>query len=375
LISLLIAISLTYFILIIWLILGFDKIKEYKQIEKSDKNTFSIIVPFRNEYSNLPELINSLNKLKYNKTRYEIIFIDDNSTDNSVKIIEQNISRNIKYTVCKNKRQSNSPKKDAITTAIKFIKNKWIITTDADCFVPNLWLKTFNNFIEDRNRVVFIAAPVNYKTGKTFIEKFQKLDFASLIGTTIGSFGQKKPLMCNGANLCYKKEAFLSVNGYTGNNNIASGDDVFLMEKMQKKYPDKIAYLKSFNATVITKPERNTKGLIEQRIRWASKTGNSKNIYTLIIGVIVLGINSFLSIFTFWYAIKNKATLYLIIIIWVLKIVLDYFLIYKTLKLFKEKTKNIDYFLTAIIHPYFITVISILSLFKKYKWKDRNFYK
>jgi len=375
LISLLIIISLLYFILIIGLIIGFNKIKEYKQIEKNDKNTFSIIIPFRNESSNLPELINSLNKLKYDKSKYEIIFIDDASTDNSVKIIEQNILKNIKYSIYKNDRKSHSPKKDAITTAIKFVKNKWIITTDADCSVPNLWLKTLNNFIENKTALFFIAAPVNYKAEKKFMERFQKLDFASLIGTTIGSFGLKKPIMCNGANLCYKKDAFLSVNGYIGNNNIVSGDDVFLMEKIQKKYPDKIAYLKSLYATVITKPEKNSKNLIEQRIRWASKAGNSKNLYTWIIGIIVLGINSFLSIFTFWYALKNKTAFYLIIIIWILKLVIDYFLIYKTLKLFEEKLKKMDYLLTAIIHPFFITVIFVLSLFKKYQWKDRIFYK
>ena len=374
-ISLLIIISLLYFILIIGLIIGFNKIKEYKQIEKNDKNTFSIIIPFRNESSNLPELINSLNKLKYDKSKYEIIFIDDASTDNSVKIIEQNILKNIKYSIYKNDRKSHSPKKDAITTAIKFVKNKWIITTDADCSVPNLWLKTLNNFIENKTALFFIAAPVNYKAEKKFMERFQKLDFASLIGTTIGSFGLKKPIMCNGANLCYKKDAFLSVNGYIGNNNIVSGDDVFLMEKIQKKYPDKIAYLKSLYATVITKPEKNSKNLIEQRIRWASKAGNSKNLYTWIIGIIVLGINSFLSIFTFWYALKNKTAFYLIIIIWILKLVIDYFLIYKTLKLFEEKLKKMDYLLTAIIHPFFITVIFVLSLFKKYQWKDRIFYK
>lgn len=373
-INILLIISLLYYILIIWLIIGFDRIKTFRPTKIEEKNNFSIIVPFRNEASNLPELIKSINNIHYDASKFEILFIDDASTDNSVSIINEYISNKVKFSIYKNIRQSKSPKKDAITTALKYVKKEWILTTDADCIVNKLWLKTYNSFIEDTQKTVFIAAPVKYHTGKNFIEKFQKIDFASLIGTTIGSFGNNKPIMCNGANLCYTKKAFKKVNGFTGNNNIASGDDVFLMEKMIKKYPNKVHYLKSVDATVITKPEINLKNLIEQRIRWASKTGNSKNAYTLIIGLIVFVYNFSLAISLLWRIFKiNK--MYVIALFFILKISLDYILINKTLKLFKEHLNKKQYFLSAIIHPYFISIISILSLFKKYKWKNRSYYK
>jgi len=374
LINILLIISLLYYILIIWLIIGFNRIKTFRRTKIEDKNNFSIIIPFRNESPNLLELIKSINNLHYDASKFEIIFIDDASTDNSVSIINQYISKKVKFSIYNNIRQSKSPKKDAITTALKHVKKEWILTTDADCIVNKLWLKTYNSFIENTQKAVFIAAPVKYNNGKNFIEKFQKIDFASLIGTTIGSFGNNKPIMCNGANLCYTKEAFKKVNGFTGNNNIASGDDVFLMEKMIKKYPNKVHYLKSIDATVITKPETHLKNLIEQRIRWASKTGNSKNAYTLIIGLIVFTYNFALAISLFWSVFKiNK--MYVIALFFILKISLDYMLINKTLKLFKEHLNKKQYFLSAIIHPCFISIISILSLFKKYKWKNRSYYK
>ncbi|HFS67810.1 MAG TPA: glycosyltransferase, partial [Flavobacteriia bacterium] len=204
-IYLLIIISLAYFSLIFWLIIGFYKIKEFEIKESLSNIKFSIIIPFRNEEDNLIKLINSLNIIDYPKSTYEILFVDDESTDNSVYLIKKQLSKEIDYKIIKNIRHSNSPKKDAIETAIEKAKYSWIITTDADCEVSKNWLQILQAKINDSN-AVFIAMPVNYKANNSFLEQFQKIDFSSLIGSTIGSFGQNKPIMCNGANLCYNKD-------------------------------------------------------------------------------------------------------------------------------------------------------------------------
>ena len=60
--------------------------------------------------------------------------------------------------------------------------------------------------------------------------------------------------MCNGANLAYEKKAFYEVNGFTGIDNIASGDDMLLMHKIYKQYPERVLFLKSTDAIVQTKP-------------------------------------------------------------------------------------------------------------------------
>ena len=82
--------------------------------------------------------------------------------------------------------------------------------------------------------------------------------------------------MCNGANLAYTKTLFKAINGFEGNTNIASGDDVFLLEKAIKRNKNTVHYLKNTDATVFTKPVKNYSALISQRKRWASKTGQSK---------------------------------------------------------------------------------------------------
>ena len=109
-----------------------------------------------------------------------------------------------------------------------------------------------------------------------------------MIGCTIGGFGIKKPFMCNGANLCYSKEIFHELNGFEGNNHLASGDDIFLLEKMFKHFPKKTKYLKSDKALIITSAEPTLKKLFQQRIRWASKSTSYSNRFTKIVGLIVL---------------------------------------------------------------------------------------
>ncbi len=374
-IILLIIISLTYFILIIWLIIGFESLKEFNTKKNSIKTKFSILIPFRNEQDNLPELIKSLNKIDYHNSCFEILFVDDGSTDNSVTIILNSIKKELDYQVLKNIRETNAPKKDAINLAIKNAKHQWIVTTDADCEVPIKWLEVLNSFII-KNEAVFIAMPVGYKANDSLLQQFQKIDFMSLMATTIGSFGNKKPIMCNGANLCYLKSAFKEVNGFKNNQHIASGDDVFLMEKMYRKFPDKVRYLKSDKVTVYTKPEKTFTDLLQQRIRWASKSSKTRNNLVKVIGLIVFSINLLMSIFIIYsisFYFVDGIINYWFLALFLLKIILDYLLINRCYTFYKEKLHLKYYLFTALLHPFFMSVIPLLSFFSKYDWKGRRF--
>jgi len=367
-INILIIISVLYIILIISLIIGFDKIPYFSATETATKLKFTIIIPFRNEAENISALANSLKQLNYPKNSFEIIFVNDGSTDNSVPLLTEFIINNFNWKVIDNIRKSNSPKKDAITIAIQQAKYTWIITTDADCIVPNEWLNSFSSFINKNDKIKMIAAPVSYKANNTFLDQFQLMDFISLIGTTIGSFGLNKPFMCNGANLCYSKQAFLNVNGFQGNDNISSGDDVFLLEKISTKYPNQVKYIKTTNALVITKPESNFKGLINQRIRWASKTSKTKSLLSKFVGVLVLlmNITIFWSLlFGLWF-IHSK---FLISIILILKLIFDYVLINKTYQFVHQKLNILNYFKSSLVYPFFIVFIVVKSTFTKVSWK------
>ena len=261
---------LVYVATIASLIYGFTKVNSFDYLGLKPKTKFSIIVPFRNEAENLPILLNSFSKLNYPNNLFEIILVDDDSEER-LQIADFSPEKfREQILVIKNNRVSNSPKKDAISTAISKTKNDWIITTDADCIVNENWLLTLDNYIQNQD-VSMIAGAVTYDCNDSFLHHFQQLDLASLQGATIGSFGLGKGFMCNGANFAYTKSFFLELNGFDGNDTIASGDDVFLLQKAIANNPEKVHYLKSKNNIVITKPLNDWKSLFYQRVRWASK--------------------------------------------------------------------------------------------------------
>ncbi|TWO34740.1 glycosyltransferase [Seonamhaeicola sediminis] len=357
---------------------GFDKVPPFKLKDLPKKNTFTIVIPFRNEAENLPNLLKSISQLEYPNSSYEIIFVDDQSNDNSVTVIKQvldtfslNENTRINIRVIKNERTSNSPKKDAITSAIKQAKNDWIITTDADCILPQNWLNNFDEFIQQK-KVKCIVAPVTYSNSKTFLNRFQLLDLLSLQGATIGGFGIKKAFLCNGANFAYRKSVFEKVNGFQGNTNIASGDDIFLLEKISKTYPNHVHYLKSEHGIVNTKPQSSWTLLIEQRLRWASKTSAYNNWFGKLTGLIVLLTNALiitLVLLSILGLFNLKIFLYLIII----KLLVDFILIYKSASFFNQKEVLLSYPFAFVLYPFFTVYITFLSLFKNYKWKGRTF--
>jgi len=367
-------IGILYLGILGWIFWGSLQIKEFfLEEDASEKTKFSIIIPFRNEVKNLPELLDSLLKLNYPSEQFEVIFVDDESEDDSVELVENNSTSKFQYSILKNVRNSNSPKKDAITLAVSKAKYDWIVTTDADCVLPTNWLEVFHSFII-KKQSLFIAAPVGLNTQKSLITYYQLFDLLSLQTVTIGSFGAKSPLLCNGANLCYKKSVFKDVDGYKGNNHIASGDDIFLLEKIKKMFPNKIHYLKAKEVIVKTKTEKNWFQLIVQRIRWASKTSTQENVLSKIIGLVVFSCN-LLVILGLSIGFINTNYLSLFLVFWMVKLLVDYLFIIHTASFFGSKIPFYKFIISSLLYSIITIIVVIGSLFGSYSWKGRVFKK
>ena len=350
--------------------LGYCKVNLFISNSKKPNSQFSIIIPFRNEAKNIEALLDSISILDYPKDLFEIIFVNDDSKDESLEIIKSHFySSNIK--IINNQRVSNAPKKDAIQTAISHSKFKWIVTTDADCVVKTSWLQSLDSFIQNK-KPKLIAAPVTYKVSNKLLDYFQLHDFLSLQTTTAGGFGINMPFMCNGANLCYSKAVFNEVNGFNGNNNIISGDDLFMLEKVVIKYPKDVYFLKTLQAVVYTKPESTINSLYNQRIRWASKTSFYSSFISRIVALVVLLMNTSLVLYLV-LATMGYLKWDILYGIFLVKFSFDFLFILKS-ALFFNQTKTLIYFpVSSLIYPLFIFIISLSSIFFNYRWKGRSF--
>lgn len=353
-----------YAALITQLAFGISKINKQNTIESSSpKTTFSLVIPFRNEAENLPILLNSIEKLKYPKELFEVILVDDESED--MYDLRTTI---YDFKIIPNQRKSNSPKKDAIETAIQIAKHNWIVTTDADCEVPENWLAIFDAKIQETNAQMCVGS-VGYVAESGFLHDFQNNDFLSLQGVTAGSFGIEKSFMCNGANFAYEKTFFKDLNGFEGNNNLASGDDVFLLQKALKAAPEKIAYLGNLNI-VFTKSCDSWKALIHQRVRWASKTSAYANWYPKILGIFVFltNLSGLLLLAAPFYQFELiQLTAYF----WLLKFGIDFMFLKFSASYFRLSFKN---FLTSFLaYPFFTVLVVVKAFFGKFEWKERQF--
>ena len=357
---------LIYILFIGQLIYGFNRMRRFSKAEFTPKTSFSIVVPFRNEKENLLNLLYSISLLNYPKELVEVILVDDDSED---EFRIQNLEFRIQ--MIKNVRKSNSPKKDAIETAIQIAKHDWIITTDADCLVQKDWLTIYDQYIQ-KNEVEMVASGVCYIPKKGFLSAFQNLDFLSLQGATIGSFGINQPFMCNGANFAYSKSFFKELNGFQGNETIASGDDVFLLQKAVSVAPKKVGFLLAKESIVATNPVATWSDLFQQRVRWASKSTGYSSVYGKLLALVVFGGNlAWIVSFLLWLVGLLDQNIFMLFV--ALKFLIDFILIYKTANFFESKLQYV--LASSLLYPFFSVSVAVYSLFGKYSWKGRNFRK
>jgi cellulose synthase/poly-beta-1,6-N-acetylglucosamine synthase-like glycosyltransferase len=263
-----------YSLLILYYKAGWQDIETFTISDQHPNTKISVIIAARNEEENIGELLASLEIQTYPNHLYEVIVVDDHSSDNTGSIAQSFAFVKLIKLEFDN---INSYKKKAIETGIAAASGHLIVTTDADCIVNKNWLKTIAVFKEETN-AVFIAAPVSMQCNSTLLQIFQSMDFMVLQGITAASVKKRIHNMCNGANLAYERKVFFEVNGFKDIDHIASGDDMLLMQKIAQHFPGRVSYLLSKDAIVTTKAANTWGEFFSQRIRWASKATNYNDI-------------------------------------------------------------------------------------------------
>jgi cellulose synthase/poly-beta-1,6-N-acetylglucosamine synthase-like glycosyltransferase len=163
-------------------------------------------------------------------------------------------------------------KKSAMSYAMDRLDTEWVFTIDADC-VPNTgWIESVMSAADDG---VAVTGPVLVKNPRGIFEGFQAMDLLSLALVTGGGMRAGVFTLANGGNMAFNTTAYHEVGGYTRNDEHASGDDVFLMQNLEKRYGSaSIRYAQSPHAVTYTWAEPTLKAFISQRRRWASKNAH-----------------------------------------------------------------------------------------------------
>ncbi len=351
-------------------IIGFGKLNEILEEEPTVAPFISIVISARNEADNIEVCLQQIIKQKFASQNFEVILIDDASEDATYDIAV-NVLKNSIISHQLIKQHSHKGKKQNISEAIKIAKGSIIITSDADVVYRNsYWLLTISNYFKNYSPNMLIM-PIDFENHSGFLANFQIIENLALTAITAGYCGIKKPFMCNGANLAFKKSAYNLVSGYDSHLHISSGEDIFLMEEIKKADPNSIHYGLIRSLIVKTKTLLTIKSLFQQRIRWAYKAKYNSNNLNLFASFIILATN-LLFVALILAIIKESVIIPYLSIFVFAKFVFDFLLLFLASN-FLGRTKIIWWLIPfGFIYWIYAIIVGICSLFVKPYWKGKK---
>ena len=209
----------------------------YAKTQKSTpkKVPISVIVCAKNEAENVIRFIPLLAEQNY--PDYEIILIDDASSDATPEIFEEFEKQysNVRLVKVENNEAFWGNKKYVLTLGIKASKKDYLLFTDADCYPTSKeWITQMSSQFT-LHRTIVLGYGSYEKIAGSFLNKI--IRFETML-TAIQYFSWAKmgyPYMGIGRNLAYKKEEFYNVNGFIDHMKIRSGDDDLFINQVAKR--------------------------------------------------------------------------------------------------------------------------------------------
>lgn len=359
-----------YLLLLCYLIRGWAGLKSPVKANNSFNTKVTVLIAARNEEEKIALTIEDILAQDYPKELFEVIIADDHSTDRTAEIISSYADQKVRLLQLRDDKALNSYKKRAIAEAIKLSTGDFLVATDADCRMGPKWLSTIISQYE-ANDLVMISSPVAYFEEHSLFESLQTVEFMYLIGVGAAFIGNGKASNCNGANFAYRKDVFYEVGGFKGIDDLASGDDELLLQKVAAKYPGRIGFLKSRDAVVYTHAKPNLKEFMLQRRRWASKSTKYKDKKVVAFAVLIwlfnlsMLVNALLSFY-------DIAFFKLLLVQYILKYLFELVYLFPIAKFFGRVKLLSLLFMLIPVHVVYFVYIGIMSKSKSYDWKGRN---
>ena len=355
-------VGILYFTLIVVFFRGWRRLNAFSPRGNEQIHIkLSVVVACRNEENHIRQLIGCLAQQSYQN--FELILVNDHSDDATRCYIEtsQKTFPKIKLIDAVGFGKKNSLKEGILQAA-----GSLIVTTDADCLPSYHWLESIACFYRKYPSDLIIC-PVKLAWRKGLFSELQILEFTTLIASAAGSAGAGMPVLCNGANLVFTREAWLSSQTDLHKEEM-SGDDMFLLESI-KKNGGRIRFLKSELAFVITKPSKTLAEFIHQRRRWTSKSSAYTDWQLIITASLVFFVNlGFLILLSLSFI--YPVSLILLLTLFLLKYGVDTLFLSSVNPFFQISNLRFYSLLLSIVYPFYIVFVAISSFFfKPGKWK------
>ena len=351
-----------YFLFISFLVVGWKRISIFVPANiESKKMSISVVVVCNNEEEHLRRLLSCLAQQSYQN--FELILVNDHSSDNTFRIMNNTANA---FSIIKIINSIGYGKKQALKEAIHSANGLLIVTTDADCLPSFHWLETIVQFYR-KYPCELIICPVRLTNNDSIFSKLQSLEFTSLVATGGAATGAEMPILCNGANLVFTKNAWLKSQDDLHFEE-QSGDDIFLLQSIKKR-GGVIRFLKSESAFVTTEQANSVGDFYRQRQRWAAKSPTYSDWQLIFTASIVFSI-SMLVLVLLGFSIYNPYYWHALIGVSIVKFLLDATFMFSVRTFFQLQYVLWYAFLLSILYPFYIVFVALAALlFKPKSWK------
>lgn len=335
---------------------------------KDTSSKITVVVPFRNiEFvakgpdEEFGAFLLSLKEVS--KCVEEVILVNDHSAKEAVDLIQEFKQSNWKLLALDGE---NFGKKAALKLGIEEARTEYIWTLDADVLIENFSEENFGNF-EIGLKEDLIILPVFMRSENSLLDILQGNEWRYLQFMTRLSAKLKMPMMCNGANLIFKRQVFLDkINSHE---HISSGDDMFLLSEVLKE-KGSVSVTWETICSVNIFPSSTWRETLNQRIRWAGKTTklpNTRSSFLHIAFALLSAIHAIAFVGLFQYSLHLICAEFLL-----LKVLLEVSCMYSIFKVRMNWKELVVAIPQVLLYPFFSLLIFISSLFFVPKWKGRR---
>ena len=361
-----------YFALILFLCIRLYFPKKYPPEDSIDTDgRLAIVVACKNEKDNLPLLFSSIER--QHSMPKEIIFVDDNSTDNTFAILLDFAKKLPNVIVLQS---PGNGKKAALIEGVKHCTAKYVLFTDADCILPDEYCLNAKIFLTTHSVDMLLGGVKLHYLSSNFagdfsvktdisdfalnpFKAFEILDLGSLQAVSAGSAMMGCPIMCNGANMIVRRDIYLEhISGIR--TDIPSGDDMFMLHNI-KASNGKIFYLFRPELIISTRGNDNPLSFFTQRKRWIGKLPAYTDKFTVATATITAVTNIMLTAL-YIASIFNSGFLLMAAMAYIIKLIVDCIAIIPYLKTINKR--NLLYYmpLMSIFYPFYVTFTGIVSV-------------
>lgn len=360
-ISILVVFTFLYCCQVAWFLLGISRIRD----ERIEHRPFvSVVIAARNEEENLSACLSSVLQQTYPAQQYEVILMNDNSTDATEMIARQfeHDHRNMTVrSVVENHKLRG--KANALAQGIDVARGEIILITDADCVVPSTWIE---ETVKRYTPSVGVMGGMTLQEARNHFEGMQALDWAYLLGIAAATVALEFPLTSIGNNFSFRKKAYDDVGGYR-HIPFSVTEDYVLFQAIVKTKQWEYRYPIDPALLVISKPCKTLGEIIRQKHRWGTGGRDMK-----VGGMLIMATGFFLhGSLLLGLALGHVSAVLTSLLV---KFIFDYAFLYAILSRVKQIDLLKHFYLFQLYYILYVVALPfIVFLGGKVVWKGRTY--